>query len=111
MHGFVSPNIYSAKIKFDPAKDPVNHDAHWPSISEMVAEARKTGQLPFSNLRHALPTHTEDIDGPDLVFTDKIDSVIKGRAMAEEIKNLENLRDQQLQQQQSTDPNPPQPAA
>lgn len=83
-------NIQSSYVTFDPATNPVSPDAHWPSISEMVAEARKTGQMPFSNLRTPVPSYTEDIDTPQgFESTDKVEAAINARAFADKVSEME----------------------
>ena len=102
-------NIQSSYVTFDPATNPVSPDAHWPSISEMVAEARKTGQMPFSNLRTPVPSYTDDIDTPQgFDSTDKVEAAMNARAFADKVSEmettLEELKAKEKQEKDKAEP-------
>lgn len=61
-----------------------------PSISELVAEARKTGQMPYGNQRIPIPSYTDDIDS-NIPFNspDRVGSAMNERYMRETIEQLE----------------------
>lgn len=68
-----------------------------PTLSEIITEARRTGQMPYTSQRIPIPSYTDDLDS-DIPFDscDKIGSQINAISFADTItskeKDLEDLR-------------------
>lgn len=96
MHGYVNiANLKNSKVGFDKAECLVDQDFRLPTLSEMISECRRTGQMPYSNVRPVAPTDTDDINSPSYGASDKIDAYRQQEARAIEIESLEKKRDEQ----------------
>lgn len=88
MYKFVNKeNLCS--IDFSQEQNPVSQVAP-PSLSELINEARQTGQMPYGSQRTPLPSYTESFDG-DQYFDgrDKIDGQVNAIAFASSISAKE----------------------
>lgn len=96
MHGYVNiANLKNSKVGFDKAECLVDQDFRLPTLSEMISECRRTGQMPYSNVRPVAPTETDDINSSSYGASDRIDAYIQQEARAIEIESLEKKRDEQ----------------
>lgn len=88
MYRFVNLDNICTVGDFPP--NPCDLSLRVPSISELVAEARKTGQMPYGNQRTPIPSYTDDIDS-DIPFNspDRVGSAVNERYMRESIEQLE----------------------
>lgn len=96
MHAFVNEaNLNNSRVSFDKANCLVDQEYRLPSLSEMIAECRRTGQMPYSNVRPIAPTETNDIESPAYGASDRIDAYIQQEKRAIAIESLEKKRDEQ----------------
>lgn len=96
MHAFVNEaNLKNSRIGFDKADCLVDQEYRLPSLSEMIAECRRTGQMPYSNVRPIAPTETDDIDSPSYGASDRIDAYRQQEQRVKDIELLEKKRDEQ----------------
>ena len=104
MHSFV--NLDNICIVTDFGPSPCDSSLRVPSLSELVAEARKTGQMPYGNQRTPVPSYTDNLDD-DIPYNspDRVGSAMNERYMRESIEQLE--RDFAEQSQQSPAPSEP----
>lgn len=104
MYKFV--NLDNICIVGDFPPNPCDLSLRVPSISELVAEARKTGQMPYGNQRTPIPSYTDDLDS-DIPFNspDRVGSAMNERYMRDTIEQLE--RDFAEQSKKPANPNPP----
>ncbi len=81
-------------IDFSQEQNPVSQVAP-PSLSELINEARQTGQMPYGSQRKPLPSYTESFDG-DQYFDgrDKIDGQVNAIAFASAISAKEKELDE-----------------
>lgn len=62
-----------------------------PSLSEIISEARQTGQMPYSNQRTPIPSYTNDLDACQFFDgCDRIDGQVNALRFAEQIKSKED---------------------
>ena len=104
MYRFVNLDNICTVGDFPP--NPCDLSLRVPSISELVAEARKTGQMPYGNQRTPIPSYTDDIDS-DIPFNspDRVGSAVNERYMRESIEQLE--RDFEESKSNFNQPAPP----
>lgn len=88
MYKFVAKrNLCS--ISFKGEQNPVSQVAP-PSLSELINEARQTGQMPYGSQRTPLPSYTESFDGEQYFDgRDKIDGQVNAIAFASSISDKE----------------------
>ncbi len=73
------------KVDFCGEQNPVSQVPP-PSLSELINEARQTGQMPYGNQRKPLPSYTESFDGEQYFDgRDKIDGQVNAIAFAASI--------------------------
>lgn len=95
MYNFVNPkNLCSVDFSECPllvSQVPV------PSLSEVITEARRTGQMPYTSQRIPIPSYTDDLDS-DVPFDacDKIGAQVNAISFADTItskeRDLEDFR-------------------
>lgn len=79
-----------------------------PSLSEIVAEARRTGQVPYTSQRIPIPSYTDDLDS-NIPFDacDKIGAQVNAISFADIItskeKDLEDFRKRKSSQPSKPD--------
>lgn len=93
MYKFVNKeNLCS--VDFSLEQNPVSQVAP-PSLSELINEARQTGQMPYGNQRRPLPSYTDSFDGEQFFDgRDKIDGQINAIAFASSITAKEKELEQ-----------------
>lgn len=115
-YGFVNlDNI--CNIDFSDCENPVNPALQVPSLSELVQQARQTGQMPYGNQRIAVPSYTDDIDsgplydGPDRVGMALAEKNFRESIQAKE-KDLEDIQTKLKAEKEKPkqEPAPPAPA-
>lgn len=69
-----------------------------PSLSEIINEARQTGQMPYSSQRTPVPSYTDDLDARQFFDgCDRIDGQVNALRFADSIKlKEEDLVEQKL---------------
>lgn len=89
MYKYTNPDNICVVLCSEP--NPVDPALHVPSIGELVAEARRTGQMPYSSQRTPIPSYTDDIDS-DISYDgiDKIGSVLNEQAFRSRIEDTES---------------------
>lgn len=88
-YGFVNPDNLCT-VDFSECENPVNLALQVPSLSELVQQARQTGQLPYGNQRIAVPSYTDDIEsGPLYDAPDRVGMAIAERDFRESIQAKE----------------------
>lgn len=88
-YGFVNPDNICV-VDFSDCENPVNPALQVPSLSELVQQARQTGQMPYGNQRIAVPSYTDDIDsGPLYDGPDRVGMAIAERDFRESIQAKE----------------------
>lgn len=88
-YGFVNPDNLCV-VDFSDCENPVNPALQVPSLSELVQQARQTGQMPYGNQRIAVPSYTDDIDsGPLYDAPDRVGMAIAERDFRESIQAKE----------------------
>lgn len=76
-------------VDFSHEQNPVSQVAP-PSLSELINEARQTGQMPYGSQRKPLPSYTESFDGEQFFDgRDKIDGQVNAIAFASSITSKE----------------------
>ena len=76
-------------VDFSQEQNPVSQVAP-PSLSELINEARQTGQMPYGNQRKPLPSYTDTFDGEQFFDgRDKIDGQVNAIAFASSISDKE----------------------
>ena len=81
-------------ISFENEQNPVSQVAP-PSLSELINEARQTGQMPYGSQRKPLPSYTESFDGEQFFDgRDKIDGQVNAIAFASSISAKEKELEQ-----------------
>lgn len=97
MHSFV--NLDNICIVTDFGPNPCDLSLRVPSLSELVDEARKTGQMPYGNQRTPIPSYTDNLND-DIPFNspDRVGSAMNERYMRETIEQLERDFAEQSQQ-------------
>lgn len=103
MHKYVNmDNVNSCRVSFKGQKSLVNSAYKPKLLSEMVAEAQKTGQLPFSSPLSVLDTYTDNIDAisPEVLGDDKIDSLQRSEQVMSMIESLEDKKKRQEEEYQ-----------
>lgn len=89
-YGFVNLDNFCT-VDFSECENPVNPALQVPSLSELVRQARQTGQMPYGNQRIAVPSYTDDIDsGPLYDGPDRVGMAIAERDFRESIQQKEN---------------------
>lgn len=68
-------NVKGSVVSFKDSPIFVDPNFRLMSISEMVAEARLTGNMPYSNIRPTMPSD-EGIDLPERCVTDNLDNQV-----------------------------------
>lgn len=69
-----------------------------PSLSEIIGEARQTGQMPYSSQRTTVPSYTDDLDALQFFDgCDRIDGQVNALRFADSIK----LKEAELLEQKS----------
>ena len=77
-------------VDFSLEQNPVSQVAP-PSLSELINEARQTGQMPYGNQRKPLPSYTESFDNEQYFDgRDKIDGQVNAISFASSITAKEN---------------------
>ena len=67
-----------------------------PSLSEIIREARQTGQMPYTNQRIAVPSYTNDLDAQQFFDgCDRIAGQVNAIRFSETIKSKEKDLDEQ----------------
>lgn len=101
MHSFV--NLDNICIISDFGPNPCDPSLRVPSLSELVADARKTGQMPYGNQRVPIPSYTDNLDD-DIPYNspDKVGACVNESIMRSRIEELE--RDFELQKSPSGTP-------
>ena len=90
-YGFVNPDNL-CEVDFSDCENPVNPALQVPSLSELVQQARQTGQMPYGNQRIAVPSYTDDIDnGTIYVASDRVGMSIVERNFRESIEAKERV--------------------
>lgn len=70
------------KVDFSEEQNPVSQVPP-PSLSEIINEARQTGQMPYGSQRKPLPSYTESFEGQQYFDgRDKIDGQVNAIAFA-----------------------------
>ncbi len=70
------------KVDFSQEQNPVSQVPP-PSLSELINEARQTGQMPYGSQRKPLPSYTDSFDGQQYFDgRDKIDGQLNAIAFA-----------------------------
>lgn len=88
-YGFVNPDNLCIVDFFD-CENPVNPALQVPSLSELVQQARQTGQMPYGNQRIAVPSYTDDINsGPLYDGPDRVGMAIAEKTFRESIQQKE----------------------
>ena len=83
-------NMFSQSFK--DCEDFIDPALRVPSISELVREARQTGNVPYSCLRTPVPSYTDDIDSDsNLYFSspDRVGDALNERALRNNIEQTE----------------------
>ncbi len=84
MYNFVCKDNL-CKVDFSEEQNPVSQVSP-PSLSEIINEARQTGQMPYGSQRKPLPSYTESFDGVQFFDgRDKIDGQLNAIAFADSI--------------------------
>lgn len=84
MYNFVNKDNLCS-VDFSQEQNPVSQ-AGPPSLSELINEARQTGQMPYGSQRKPLPSYTESFDGEQYFDgRDKIDGQINAISFASSI--------------------------
>lgn len=93
MYKFVNKkNLCS--VDFSQEQNPVSQVAP-PSLSELINEARQTGQMPYGSQRKPLPSYTESFDGEQFFDgRDKIDGQVNAISFASSIASKEKELEQ-----------------
>ena len=77
------------KVDFSEEQNPVSQVPP-PSLSELINEARQTGQMPYGSQRKPLPSYTDSFDGQQFFDgRDKIDGQVNAIAFAYSISAKE----------------------
>lgn len=85
------------KVDFSQEQNPVSQVPP-PSLSELINEARQTGQMPYGSQRKPVPSYTESFEGQQYFDgRDKIDGQLNAIAFAGSISVKEN----ELQEQKA----------
>lgn len=114
-YGFVNHENL-CEVDFSDCENPVNPALQVPSLSELVQQARQTGQMPYGNQRIAVPSYTDDIDNGTIYdASDRVGMSIIERNFRESIQAKEHdladiqtkLKAEKEKQQQA----PPAPSA
>lgn len=88
-YGFVNPDNLCV-VDFSDCENPVNLALQVPSLSELVQQARQTGQMPYGNQRIAVPSYTDDIDNGTIYdASDRVGMSIVERNFRESIEAKE----------------------
>lgn len=93
MYNFVNEdNLYSIDFSECPllvSQTPV------PTLSEVITEARRTGQMPYTSQRIPIPSYTDDLDS-DIPFNscDKIGAQVNAISFADTITSKEKDLDE-----------------
>lgn len=88
-YGFVNPDNLCI-VDFSDCENPVNPALQVPSLSELVQQARQTGQMPYGNQRIAVPSYTDDIDNGTIYdASDRVGMSIVERDFRESIQAKE----------------------
>ena len=96
MHNFVCKDNL-CKVSFAGEQNPVSQVPP-PSLSELINEARQTGQMPYGSQRRPLPSYTDSFDGVQFFDgRDKIDGQVNAIAFAGTI----SAKEKELQEQKS----------
>lgn len=62
-----------------------------PSLSEIISEARQTGQMPYTSQRTPVPSYTNDLDANQFFDgCDRIDGQVNAIRFSDAIKSKEN---------------------
>lgn len=98
-------------VDFSQEQNPVSQVSP-PSLSELINEARQTGQMPYGNQRKPLPSYTDTFDGKQFFDgRDKIDGQVNSIAFAEFItakeKELEEHKSKLSEAQKPITTTPP----
>ena len=89
MYNFVCKDNL-CKVDFSQEQNPVSQVPP-PSLSEIINEARETGQMPYGSQRKPLPSYTDSFDGVQFFDgRDKIDGQVNAIAFAGSISAKEN---------------------
>lgn len=81
MYNFVCKDNL-CKVDFSGEQNPVSQVPP-PSLSELINEARQTGQMPYGSQRKPLPSYTDSFDGNQYFDgRDKIDGQVNAIAFA-----------------------------
>ena len=89
MYNFVCKDNL-CKVDFSEEQNPVSQVPS-PSLSELINEARQTGQMPYGSQRKPLPSYTDSFDGEQFFDgRDKIDGQVNAIAFAGSISAKEN---------------------
>lgn len=107
MHNFVNmANLNNSRVSFDMADCLVDQTYRLPTLSEMIAECRRTGQMPYSNVRPIAPTETDDIGAPSYGALDKVDAAEQQYERMNVISDMENkvseLKKKQAEEKRNT---------
>lgn len=88
MHNFV--NLYNICEIGDFGPSPCDPSLVVPSISELVMQARQTGQMPYGNQRVPIPSYTDNLDD-DIPYNspDKVGAALNESFMRSRIQDLE----------------------
>lgn len=77
-------------IDFKESERIVQKESLLPSLSDMIANCKSSGQNPYASNRPVYPIPDSDFDGPDFGSnTDKIDQEIQGKNYAAYVEDLE----------------------
>lgn len=88
MYNFVCKDNL-CKVDFSQEQNPVNQVPP-PSLSELINEARQTGQMPYGSQRKPLPSYTESFEGEQYFDgRDKIDGQVNAISFARTISAKE----------------------
>lgn len=105
MNCFVNKdNVKTSKVSFP--ESVVDQTYHLPTLSEMISECRRTGQMPYSNIRPIAPTYTDDISSPSYGAEDKIDAYLQQVQRASEIESKEKSLEEMKHKLDNPEPEP-----
>lgn len=77
-------------VEFQESERIVQKESQLPSLSDMIANCKSSGQNPYASNRPVYPIPDSDFDGPDFGSnTDKIDQEIQGRNYAAYVEDIE----------------------
>ena len=98
------------KVDFSEEQNPVSQVPP-PSLSELINEARQTGQMPYGSQRKPLPSYTDSFDGQQFFDgRDKIDGQVNAIAFASSIsakeKELEESKSKLVEAKKSVTSEP-----